>query len=217
MAYINDIYLQQDLVDALHANDAVQIRKCAANPDGTLSTPYILDGCIPYAVSKNNIPLLKTLLGFEILPYTVMDALYWPDACFAAALESANAKYAAFPAAVAKLPTFLRHSMEGKLTVDLGGMRETIAATLDRPMFQDVAFPRLRAILETPLGKAVLTGLTCRSMVGQAFLATVRGTASARVCEEEDEYAAEPYEDLACGGAPECGRTCINPYCSDCK
>jgi hypothetical protein len=150
MTYYNGIYIQQTLLDAMNTCNRKAICRYAANPDGTLSSPYILDACIPYAASKTDLPLLKLLLGLHDLPYDVIKAVYWPEASFRLILDDANEKCAAYPAAIAAAPAFLRATMRMQLSACKRELQRGAMAVLASAALQCTK-DRVQAILETPL------------------------------------------------------------------
>lgn len=152
MAYVNGHYIQQSMLDAMNACDTAAIRMHASNEDGTISSAYILDACIPYAASKENLALLTLLLRFHDLPYDVIQALEWSDACFKLVLDDASKKYVAYPKAVAKYPAYLHLPMYMKLATYKGGVERAISALRTRAALLPYTTDRLHAILETPLG-----------------------------------------------------------------
>jgi hypothetical protein len=155
MAYVNGHYIQQCMLDAMNACDAAGIRRHAANEDGSISSAYILDACIPYAASKENLALLTLLLGFHDLPYDVTQALGWSDACFKLVLDDVSKKYAAYPKAVAKYPDYLQVPLYMKLATYKGGVHRTLSAMRTCATLLPYTADRIQAILETPLGKSL--------------------------------------------------------------
>lgn len=200
MAFNPMPYLDQAVLDALHSMDPAQMRPHAVGPDGAPSSL-----CLAYAAYKEDLALLKTLLALQDLPHpdTVLCALkWWSDACFQVVLEDATAKYTAFeqPGALLKYPDFHQQFMYNAFLACLDDLKTAVSEALGDASCSEQTWERIMRLLDTPLGAALVM-----------VIPAARPTASTTCAEE----AADPY-DLPCGGAPECGRTCINPYCSDC-